>query len=83
VAVEEELALPLGVVAVEPGGVPVGGDVDALQPDLARPDVGVAVLELDLRRPQRLHLASLEGDARLDGVEHVVVVPGAPVAGHD
>src|SRR5207253_6148 len=79
--VKEQLAGTVGVVAAEPLGVFVGRHVGADEPDLASLDPGVGVAKRRPARPQRLDLAPLEDDPALEGLEQVVVVPGAPVLG--
>ena len=82
VAMQEQLAPALGIMGPEPRRVLVGGDVDAEQPRLAPLDPGVGVGQGDPTGAQGLHLAALEGEAALEGLEDVVVVPGPTVAGH-
>ena len=81
VAVEEQLAPPVGIVGTDVGGELVRRDVHPLEPQLAGIAAGEAVGELDVAEAQALDLAPGEHDAGLDDVEHLVVVPGAAIAG--
>jgi hypothetical protein len=50
---------------------------------LAVLDPGVGVLEVGAAGSDRLHLGARQHDPALERVEHVVVVPGAPVPDDD
>ena len=53
-----------------------------VEPDLTVDDPGVAVAELGLPLPQRLHLAAGQHQSGLVGLEDVVVVAGPAILGH-
>jgi hypothetical protein len=81
--VQQQLAAAVGIVAAVHLGVVVGGDVHGHEPCLAVVDAGVGVGELHVRGPQRLHLAAPQHHPGLDGLEHLVVPPGAAVGGDE
>src|SRR5262245_16196946 len=80
VTVEEQLARALGIVVLHAGGG-VGRDVGVSQPDLAVLDHRVGVADLGLSLAQRLDLAAGQLDPRLELLDQLVLVRGAPVGG--
>ncbi len=79
-AVQQQLAGPHGVV-IPGAALLVWRDVHPLQPDLAAPDAAEGLLDGRLAAPERLDLGSGEDDARLPGVEDVIVVRGPRIPG--
>ena len=51
------------------------------EPQLAVVDPGVGLVELGLALAERLHLGALQHDAGLEGLEELVLAPGAAVRG--
>src|SRR5579862_2281607 len=80
-AVDEELALPVGVVGSPAGRELPLRDMDAEEPELAVLHAGVCVGELRLAVAERLHLTASQHDPGLERLEDVVVVTGATVGG--
>ncbi len=78
--VEEKLAVAVGVV-VGRVALRVLGDVEADEVDLALANVAEGALQGRLAVAERLHLGAGQGEARLEAVEEVVLVPRAAVVG--
>src|SRR5439155_898223 len=75
---QEELSVALRVV-VGIAAVAVGADVAPDEPGLLVAHRRVGVLEGHLPGTERFHLGAAQHEAGLDGLEDLVVVPGAPV----
>lgn len=77
--VEKEFSFPkrIGVFAVAEF---VGADVGVAEENFAAGDHAVAVADVRLPPPERLHLGPLEGDPGLERLYYMVVVPGLPVS---
>src|ERR1041384_6022944 len=60
----------------------VGGDVHSLEPELPIPYMGVGLLDRGLSVPKALDLSPGEDDARLPGLEQVVVVTRPRISCH-
>ena len=79
---QEELARALRI------GIPVRRrlvrtDVQFVEPHFAALQTGKSILEAHLARAHRLHLRPLEDQTRFERLEHLILVPGFPVAGND
>src|SRR6266511_3889421 len=79
---QEQLSRPLRLM-VGVGAMMVRRDVAADQPGLAVVDEGIAILEVDLGFPERLHLGPAERQPGLVGLENREVVESLPVGGDD
>src|SRR5690606_41559993 len=81
-AMEEELAVAQRLVPPR-GGALVGTDAQVVQVELvaAREDEGVR--EVGAPLAQRPHFAAHEDQARLPAIAEFVVVPRAPILGHE
>ena len=83
VAVQQELALAIWVVAPEAHRELPWRNVGLEQPHLAIIDAGVGLGDDGLAFAQGLHFGAREDHAALEGFEDVVVVTGAAIRGDD
>lgn len=81
VAMDEELPFPIWVVTPESNGVAPRWDVGGEQPELTVVDPGVALGDLRLAFSQRLHFTAGEHQAAFEGIDDLIVMPGAPIRG--
>ena len=79
---QQQFPPPVRVVSAKTGRVLVRRYVHTQQPGLAFFDPSVSIGKRDTSGAKGLDLASLKGDAALEGLENVVVVASASVAGN-